>query len=304
MSAFSAIDLSRLPPPEVVETLNYETVLAALKADLITRMQTLDPATDIETILALESEPLTILLEVCAYRETVIRARVNDGARAVLLAFASGADLEHLAALFGVTRAIITPADPLANPPVLEVLEADDRLRQRVQLALEGFTTAGSVGAYTYHALSASPLVKDVAIASATPGTVDVTVLSTAGDGTPSAGLLSTVAAALNAETVRPLCDTVNVQAATIVEYAITAALTLAEGPDSAVVLAAAEASAAAYAAAQHALGQSIYLSAVYAALHVTGVLHVALSAPVADIAIDPDEAPYCTAITVTEAAP
>ena len=33
----AAIDLSRLPAPTVVEAINYETVLAALKADLVAR---------------------------------------------------------------------------------------------------------------------------------------------------------------------------------------------------------------------------------------------------------------------------
>ncbi|MDO5641497.1 MAG: hypothetical protein Q4G26_03800 [Paracoccus sp. (in: a-proteobacteria)] len=36
-------------------------------------------------VLDLESEPLTKLLEVSAYREMVIHARINDAARAVML---------------------------------------------------------------------------------------------------------------------------------------------------------------------------------------------------------------------------
>ena len=294
MSGFSAIDLSQLDAPEVVEQVDYETILAALKADLIARDPTLSD------VLALESEPLTKLLEVCAYRETIIRARVNDASRAVMLAYATGNDLEHLAAFFGVTRALVTPADPDAEPPVAAVYETDERLRARTQLALEGYTTAGPVGAYVFHAMSASGQVADVHVTSPDPGEVLVTILSTEGDGTADSALLATVDAALNAETVRPLTDQVTVQAASIVEYAITAELTTYVGPDPETVRAAAEAAALAYADAHHRLGHDITLSGLYAALHQPGAQNVALSSPAADIVIDDDESAYCTAVTVT----
>ena len=90
----SVIDLSLLPAPAVVETLDYEAILSALKADLIARAPELAPA------LQLESEPLVKLLEVAAWRETVLRARINDAARAVMLPWATGADLDNLAARY------------------------------------------------------------------------------------------------------------------------------------------------------------------------------------------------------------
>ncbi|PJN94872.1 baseplate assembly protein, partial [Amaricoccus sp. HAR-UPW-R2A-40] len=103
MSGFGAIDLSRLPPPDVVERLDFETILGAMKADLIARAPDLAPA------LALESEPAVKILEVAAYRELLLRARINDAARAVMIATATGADLDHLAALFGVARFVLDP---------------------------------------------------------------------------------------------------------------------------------------------------------------------------------------------------
>ena len=45
-----------------------------------------------------------------AYRELLIRQRVNDAARGVMLATASGTDLDNLAANFNVERLLITPA--------------------------------------------------------------------------------------------------------------------------------------------------------------------------------------------------
>ena len=286
MSVFSAVNLAEIPAPEVVETLDYEAILAELTADTITR------APELEDALALESEPVTKALEEAAYRETVIRARINDAARAVMLAFATGADLRHLGALMGVAADVIQEADPEADPPLEEILESDERLRARIQLAPEAYTVAGSRGSYTWHAMAADPHVKDVYVWAPTPvgdlvGEVRVVVLSDETDGTPSNETLTAVTAALTAETVRPLTDRVYVEAATIVEYAVEADITTYEGPDSAVVLAAAAASAEAKVAALHALGHDVTRSALFAALHVAGVQNVDLVSPAADVAID-----------------
>jgi len=293
MSGYSAIDLSLLPVPDVVETLDYEVILAAMKADLAAR------APDLAAVLALESEPLVKLLEVCAYREVLIRARVNDAAQAVTLARATGTDLDNLAALFGVARLVINPGDPPAVPPVAPTLESDADLRRRAQLALEGFSTAGPEGAYVFHALSADADVLDVSATSPSAGDVLVTVLSRTGSGTAPAPLLATVQAALNADDVRPLCDNVVVQSAAIVSYAITATLYFYPGPDSAVVMAAAQAAATAYAAAQHRIGRDVTISGLHAALHQPGVQRVVLTSPSAALTIGSAQASWCTAITL-----
>jgi len=303
MSGFTAIDLSQLPAPDVIEAIAYADILAAMRADLIAR------APELETAVSLETEPLNKLLEVCAFRETIIRARVNDSARAVMLAYATGADLDQIAALFGVVRLLITAADPAAVPPVEAIYESDERLRARTQLALEGYTTAGPIGSYVYHSLSASALVKDVHVRSPEPGEVLVTVLSTEGDGEPDAALLAAVLDNLNAEQVRPLTDLVSVVAANIIPYEVIAELTYYEGPDSSVVAASALAAVTAYTHDHHRLGHDINRSGLFAALHQPGVQNVVLTAPAADIIVDvgsgaldtPADAAYCTAITITD---
>ncbi len=303
--SFTAINLAKLPSPTIIEQPDFETILAARKARLIELAQAYGDAAYVAGLTAalkLESEPLVQLLQEDSYRELLLRAAVQDAGRGNLLAFASGAVLDHLAAFFGVARQVVQEADTSVTPPIPEVLETDERLRARVQLAPEGYTTAGSVGAYTFWALSASTLVKDVAILSDAPaGEVHVAVLSTEGDGTADAALMDTVLATLSAEDVRPLCDTVAVQTAAIVTYQVTAALTFYSGPDSAVVLAAAQAAIEAYVADHHRLGHDITLSGIYAALHQAGVQKVALTSPAADLVIAPDEAAYCTAITLTD---
>ncbi|MDK7816512.1 baseplate J/gp47 family protein, partial [Escherichia coli] len=42
--------------------------------------------------------------------------------------------------------------------------EDDDRLRERIRLAPESFTTAGSRGAYRFHAMQAHPNSVEVAV--------------------------------------------------------------------------------------------------------------------------------------------
>ncbi|KPU83533.1 baseplate assembly protein [Marinosulfonomonas sp. PRT-SC04] len=294
MSVFSAINLADLPAPDVVETLDYESILADLKADLVMRHP------DLAEALSLESEPVVKLLEVVAYREIVLRQRVNDAARANMLAFSVGADLENLGALFGVVRGVIQEADPSAIPPMPAIVEDDTRLRTRIQLALEGFSTAGPVGAYIFWGLSASPDVKDVGVTSPAPGQVEITVLSRIGDGAPSGALIATVASALNADDVRPLTDQVFVKAATITAYSVEASLTLYDGPDSALVVAAANAAVATYVETNHRLGRDITVSGLHAALHQSGVQNVALAAPAASLVIAADTAAHCTSITIT----
>ncbi|WP_323010035.1 baseplate assembly protein [Paracoccus sp. (in: a-proteobacteria)] len=291
--SYSAIDFSRLPPPDVVEMPDAEALVQSIKADVLAR------APELAAVLALESEPVVKLIEVMAYRELLLRARVNDAARAVMLATARGADLEHLGALYGVARLLIDAGDPDAIPPRAPVHESDDALRARIQLAPEALTVAGSRGSYEFHARSASAEVADIAVDSPTPGNVRVTVLAREGSGAAGAALLNTVQAALSAEDVRPLCDTVAVQSAGIMNYQIKAELDIAPGPDAGVVLERAREAVSAYAAGIRRIGQPVTISGLHAALHREGVARVRLIQPAAEVDPGPLGAAFCTGIVV-----
>ena len=291
------IDLSQLPFPNVVEVIDFEAVYAERKSVFVSLFQASQQA-EILATLALESEPLTMLLQESVYREITLRQRINDAARSVMLAYATGADLDHLAALLGVQRLVITPADPLQD--IAEVMESDSDLRKRVQLAPESFSVAGPVGAYISTAMNSDGQVLDAAATSPAPGAVLVTVLSRDGDGTASAELLATVAAAVGAEDVRPLTDLVTVQSAEIVEYEVEAAIYTFPGPDGAVVITEARKQLDAYIDACHRIGREVAISGLYAALHVDGVQRVILTKPAATVVTNETQAPYCTAVTVT----
>lgn len=292
MSGFTRIDLSKLEMPQLVETLDFEAIVAEIKADLAER------APEVAAFLELESEPLIKLVEAVAYREMLLRQRVNEAGKAVMLATAGGSDLDNLAALFGVQRLLVDPGDPDAIPPVPATYESDERLRLRAQLSLEAHTTAGSEGSYTFWALSAAPDVRDVNISSPNPGEVLVTVLDE--NGAPSQVVLDAVDEKLSHENVRPLTDHVTVRGANLIEYEIKATLTLLDGPDNAVVIAAADASVRAYAERQFHLGHDITVSGLHAALHVEGVQNVALTEPITDLDIAPHEAARNVGVTLS----
>jgi phage-related baseplate assembly protein len=273
------VDLSKLPAPTVIEALDFEAILAARKA----KLAELFPP--IAEFLSLESEPAVTIQETGAYRELLHYARINDAARAVMVAFARGSDLDHLAALVPVTR--------MAG-------ESDERFRQRVILAPEAYPGAGPAGGLTFHAMSADMRVKHVGL-SRVPyrGEITLSILSNIGDGAAPANLLDAVRTRLNRDDVRLMTDVITVRSAAIHPYAIEARLKIGKGPDAALVKTQAEAALAGYTASRHRVGVAVFTSALVAAAHVTVVEEVELISPVADIVAVPHLAPWCSGITL-----
>lgn len=294
----ATIDLSQLPAPNIVEALDFETLLQQRKSALIA-LYPADKQEAIARTLTLASEPIVKLLEENAYREVILRQRINEAAKATMVAFASGSDLDQLGVNNGVTRLVLKPADNSTLPPTPARLESDDDFRLRIAQAFEGLSVAGPGGAYEYHARSADGRVADVTAISPSPAVVTVTVLSREGRGAASDELLAVVNAALNDEEVRPVADRVSVQSAKIVEYRVEATLFLYPGPEAEPIRAASAARLAAFVNAQSRLGRDIRRSALYAALHVEGVQRVELAQPAADVVLDKTQAAYCTATQI-----
>ncbi|EAN8733879.1 hypothetical protein HNE72_003817 [Salmonella enterica] len=178
----AVIDLSQLPAPQIVDVPDFETLLAERKAEFVA----LHPKDEQEAVirtLDLESEPVTKLLQENAYRELLLRQRINEAAQAVMVAYAMGGDLDQIAANYNVKRLMVTPADNDAVPPVAAVMESDEALRLRVPAAFEGLSVAGPTAAYEFHARSADGRVADASATSPAPAEVVLTVLSREGDG-------------------------------------------------------------------------------------------------------------------------
>ncbi len=151
------INLSDLPTPNVIEELDYEQLFKERKKKLIE----LNPA--YREVLELESEPLTIDLQVGAYREFLVRHRVNEAAQARLLAKATEADLDHLGDFYGVQRF---------------EKENDSSYRLRIRDRIMGSSTAGSTAHYRTRAMEVNPsAIRDIAIDSPEGGLVRISVL-------------------------------------------------------------------------------------------------------------------------------
>ncbi|EOZ0908387.1 baseplate J/gp47 family protein [Klebsiella pneumoniae] len=289
------IDLSQLPKPTIIEELDFEIILAEVKAVMVAAFPA-DQQAAVAAALGLESEPLNIIAQAMAYRELLLRQRINEGAAACMLSHSTGDDLDNIAANMDTERLTITAATDTTDA----VMESDEALRLRAQAAFEGMSVAGPSAAYEYFARSASGQVADARATSPSPAEVVVAVLSTEGDGTASAALLAAVAAAVNDEEVRPLGDRVTVQSAEIVEYKIDATLYLYPGPESEPIINAAMASLKAFLADNDKkIGRDIVRSAISAALHVQGVQRVVINAPAADLQIDNTQAARNTGYAV-----
>ncbi len=295
----AVIDLSRLPPPQIVDVPDFETLLAERKAAFVA-LYPVDEQDAVRRTLALGSEPVTKLLQESTYREILLRQRINEAARAVMVAYSIGNDLEQLAANCNVKRLTVVPADNDAVPPVAAVMEDDEALRQRIPAAFEGLSVAGPTGAYEFHARSADGRVADASATSPAPAAVVLTVLSREGDGTAVKDLLDVVEKALNSESVRPVADRLMVRSAEIIPYRVEATIFLYPGPEAEPVMAAAKASLQKYIASQTRLGRDIRRSAIYAALHVEGVQRVELTSPLEDVVLDKTQAASCTEWSVT----
>ena len=102
-------------------------------------------------------------------------------------------------------------------------IESDENFRERIQIAPESFSVAGSAGAYKYFARTAHQDIIDVGMPDMyeedfEPGHVDLYILMK--DGTlPSDEVLGKVLEICNADDVRPLTDYVTASAPEIVNF-------------------------------------------------------------------------------------
>ena len=264
MATTTIQELATLPEPGIIETLSFDVVFASIVQDFQGRYP--------DFTALLESDPAIKLLEVAAYRELLLRNRINEAARGQMLAFAVGTDLDHLGAFYDVER--------LSG-------ESDSALRRRIRLRIMGFSNAGGADTYRYWALTASAEIADVAVTSPQPGHVRISVLSRLGDGTASEELLDAVKAVVLRDDIRVLTDAVYVLGAEIVPVDVAADIWLL--PDSVAELMAA---LPGYLASEFAgatmLGFDVTRSWLIGRLHVAGVHRVDLLEPVSDVRIQP----------------
>ncbi|BAR61977.1 hypothetical protein NK6_8833 [Bradyrhizobium diazoefficiens] len=249
------IDFARLPPPQVIEEIDYEVLLKRYQAKV------LELRPELAAAIALEQSPTNVILEAESYGEMIVRERINAAARACMLPFATGSDLEVIGARFNVQR--------------MEG-ELDPRLRRRIQLSMESFSTAGSPGSYIFHALSVSTQVKDVsAVAERGTGRVTVTIMADGTNPVPSSTLVDAVYDRLMSDGIKPLTDDIRVLPVTKIPVDLSANLTLYPGPDASLVIADVNKSLTSLRNRVSQIGMDLKRSAVIAALTQEGVQNV-----------------------------
>lgn len=264
------IDLGGLPAPDIIQSLDYESIVTEVKELLLAK----NP--DYADVLALESEPLTIAIQAFAYRELLLRQQINEAIRSNLLAFATQSDLDQLAAFYGVVR---------------QRGENDDSFRQRVKDRILGSSTAGGEAHYRYQAISVSTDIRDIAVDSPEPGRVRVSVL--ANSEVDIEPLVQKVRERVTSPQVQVLTDTVDVVAAELVEVDIVADIIPQMGslPISTDVLTATFTRAVEQ---QRRLGWDFAPSWIIRQLHSANVQEVRLLSPMSNVSIQPNQ---CVAI-------
>lgn len=290
------VDLSQLPQPQVIEALDFEHILADVRRVMVNAFpEEQRPA--ITAAMQLESEPLNIIAQTIAYREMLLRQRINEAAAACMLSHAGGTDLDNLAANNNTQRLLIQAATETTDA----IYESDTALRLRAQAAFEGLSVAGPTGAYEFFARSASGQVADARATSPHPAEVVVTILPFGKQGIASPELLETVRNALSAEHIRPVGDRLTVQAADLVHYQIQARLFFYPGPESEPIQNAAEQALQRWLLEQRKIGRNVARSAIMAALHVQGVQRIELILPTTDLEITDTQVAWCDSVALSK---
>ena len=246
--------------PNVIESLDYETILTRRKAAFVARWPQ-DQQQAWRDTLALESSPVTKLLEENAYLELLLRARIHD------------AGLERRAD------------------------ESDEAFRARIRERIRGASTAGPAAHYRWHALSADPAIRDAHVDSPRPGLVRISI--TSHSGTVDTDLLARTRDHLNRNDIRVLTDTLDIRAATVKTIDIAATIWLLPDGNADLINTLPDTLRAAV-GSQLGLGRDLTRSWLIRTLHAEGVQRLILTAPAQDVVIAADEAASIGAVKLT----
>lgn len=327
MTVYSAetLDLSRLAAPSLVDT-NFETVRASQIAEFLrvwTLARQLDSSLPVYDVQMLETDLPVVEAESFSYGIMKFCQQVNDAADALRLAKAVGADLEHLTATYHHTeRQTTIPANP--NTGSAAVLETDDELRSRSQLAPEALADMGlTPGGYMYLVRTAfASAVKDVRpirrgggmielrllgrlepgplVATRNPdGSTTYVVDGRVSDGSVPETVVGDVIGAFNPENASQSTDILSVFSANVTPYDVDLTLVMPSGPDPEAVKTAAAPYIQALGDSLHRIKSDVFREALSSAAHVGPVSTVRVNSPSSDIPSAPGSAPFMRKFTL-----
>lgn len=257
-----AFDFSSLPPPEVIKTFYFETILAERMDDLRQRLVTSGIDYDVGN---LETDILKIVHLADTYREVALRTAINDAAKANLLAFALRSDLDHLGAFYDVYR--------------LEG-EVDEAYRSRLIIEIKGRSPGGSAYWYEAAARRSDVRIRSVKVyREAFWPIIHIAVLSRENGGIPDQAMMNAVTTEVMSERVRLLNDTLIVDPAVATGTNIEADIWLLPDAAFGILDALPEILRQAW-LAESEIGFDLELSWIESRLHVSGVKRVDILSP------------------------
>ena len=279
-----------LGDPDVIESLDYQTIYQAMLETFVA----LEP----EYTLLLESDPVVKVVQLAAYREYLLRHRINEAARASLIAYALGADLDHVAAFYEIVR---FPEETDDEGEVVVEEETDEAFRERAILAYQGRSTAGSKYWYESAVRNVDVRVRDVAAhREGTGPDVYLSVLSNEEAFLPSAELLTKIDEAVNNDTVRVISDRVHVQSAAFEDTTISVNFVAHPSAPSNIATLVRQAILDGISELTK-LGWDLTLSWITATAHLPEVHSVEVTSPAADVVTTPSQAVSVSGVSAVE---
>lgn len=276
-------ELAALPPPDIIEPLDAERIIAEMMADVVERFARDGVNYDVG---GLETDTVKVMFEAASYRELLLRARVNDAARANLLSFAEKADLDHLAGFYDVVR--------------LDG-ETDAALRSRTVLAIKARSPGGSSYWYAAAARRADVRIRDVAVyREEFMPIIHIAILSSENDGIPDDAMLDAVRAEVTSDTVRLLNDTLIVEPAVTRTVDIEADIWLLPDASQELVADLAAKLRAAW-NVETGIGFDLERSWIESRLHVGGVKRVDVTSPDLTVIAQPGTAIALGSVTIND---
>ncbi|MFK0384989.1 baseplate J/gp47 family protein [Agrobacterium sp. NPDC090273] len=304
----TSIDVSRLPAPDAIEALDFETLYSAFKERFLTfwnEQRVINPALPVYDVQNLETDPAGIVGEAWSYLRLMDRQRVNDTFRSLLAAYAKGSNLDAVVAGRNIVRAVVAPATPSAAA----IMESDDALLRRYLLSFD-MAAAGSSGRYLFDAWTAWPQSTDKTLGlwdarvngravHGRAGDTDIVVIGPAGR-LPTNEELALVRAAVTHPDRAPEAVAISVMSAARTEYAVSLVLEVPTiGPSPDIIRQEAEKRVTEVATSRILIGGEIPQALLSGAAFGEGVIRVRDLAPVI-IQPDPYKVPVMTSLTIT----
>ncbi|HEY8136265.1 MAG TPA: baseplate J/gp47 family protein [Methylocystis sp.] len=300
VSSFT-IDLTRVPAPQIIETFGFDRLLSDTRDKFLeywAAERTKNPALPAYNVEKLRGNPVNFILSSRAYREGLLRQRINEAVAAVLAPLAHRTDLDNVVARAGIERLVVTPATT-SSPAIME---SDERLLLRYLLAFAR-PAAGSADRYLLEVYTALPTLQHAAVngpaVHGRRGDVDVVLAGPNGRDLTDDELAACRSAIL-ATNVKPEAVAVVTLRARRIVYDLSGSILVPRGPDPETVRVEAERRIGDVAAERMKIGAIAPLTAFAGAAYGAGVTRASIDAPADDIVADSYSIPVLGDLALT----